>query len=139
MEHTRRIATFCVGRAVFFGAIAISCMMLAFSFNPALAFRCGAITTMLMAGVLTFKAIQALSRHPRKTEVWLYLDERTRPANDQARAVFSRMMREVYGRFARGSFMVACGFFAISLGFSAVGFQPYDFRAPESLATARSR
>ncbi len=137
MEPIRQVAMVCIGRAVMFGAIAIALIMLSFSFNPALAFRSGAITTMVMAGILTFKAAAAPSQNPNRTEVWLNLAEQFRPRNPQARLAFLKILREVYGRFARASFLVACGFFAVSVGLVALGFDTRPF-APETPFAGRA-
>jgi len=123
MERTRQIAFFCVGRAVMFGWLAIACVMLSFSFDPVAAFRAGAVLALVMAAILIVKGYAAMRQNPRHTEVWIYLDEKTRPMNDQARWVFSNMMREVYGRYAQGVFVMSCIFFVISLAFLGLGFE----------------
>ncbi|MEQ8297643.1 MAG: hypothetical protein RIB55_14320 [Nitratireductor sp.] len=134
MEPIRQVAMVCIGRAVTFGAIAIALIMLSFSFNPALAFRSGAITTMVMAGILTFKAVAATSQNPKRTEVWLNLAEQFRPQNPEARLIFLKILREVYGGFARASFLIACGFFAVSMGLVALGFDTAPFAPATPLA-----
>ncbi|HHZ10497.1 MAG TPA: hypothetical protein GX405_17140 [Rhizobiales bacterium] len=126
MEKIREIALMCVGRAVMFGTLAIGCIMIGFSFNPVSAFRSGAVATLLMATVLMWKALTAMRRNPKSTEVWLYLDETSRPLDQHARFVFGTIMREVYGRYAQFSLLVACALFAISLVFGAFGFEAYD-------------
>ncbi|MFN3549317.1 MAG: hypothetical protein ACK4U0_17665 [Mesorhizobium sp.] len=120
MEPVRQIALACVGRAVGFGALAIALVMLSLAFEPALAFRSGAICTLLMAGILTRKALLADRQPPRRTEVWLYLDERSRPNSERANRVFTALLRDIYGQFARLALNVACGFFAFSLALSVV-------------------
>jgi hypothetical protein len=123
MEKLHEIAIFCVGRAVMFGSLAIFCVMFSFAFQPAWAFRAGAIMTLGMAGILVIKASLATTQRPRKTEVWMYLDEKSRPANDHADRYFASVMRDVYGRFAKASLAVACGMFVLSLAFSALDLQ----------------
>lgn len=118
VEPIRQVAIVCIGRAVGFGSLAIVLMMASLAFDPALAFRCGAICTLLMAGVLTWKALIADRQPPRMTEVWLYLDERTRPTNERANRVFTAMLRDIYAQFARLALNVACGFFALSFAMS---------------------
>lgn len=125
MEEIRRVAIECVGRAVMFGALAIGCVMVGFSFAPVSAFRSGAVLTLLMALVLVWRAMTAGSRNPKHTEVWLYLDETTRPAEAQARMVFATIMRDVYGRFAQITLGVAVGFFVLSLLLMLAGLEPY--------------
>lgn len=126
MEKVRQVATFCVGRAVFFGSLAIGCVMVGFSFNPVLAFRSGAVLTLVMSGILVWKALAAHSQNPKRTEVWIYLGEATRPADSHASFVFASIMREVYGRFAGISLGVACCFFLVSFLLTAFGMEPYQ-------------
>jgi hypothetical protein len=135
MERTRQIAFFCVGRAVMFGWLAIACVMFSFSFSPVAAFRAGAVLALGMSAILLVKALAAARQNPRHTEVWIYLDEKTRPMNDQARAVFSNMMREVYGRYAQGVFVMSCIFFMASLAFLGLGFEA-TLPVPERVAVA---
>lgn len=117
---------FCVGRAVFFGSLAIGCVMVGFSFNPVSAFRTGAVLTLLMSGVLLWKAMAARSQNPKRTELWLYLDEKARPPEAQAQFVVATVMRDVYGRFAQVALGVAFGFFLLSFVLVAFGLEPYQ-------------
>jgi Ca2+/Na+ antiporter len=126
MEKIREVAIFCVGRAVMFGSLAITCVMVGFSFNPVSAFRSGAVLTLLMAAILIWKAYTAASKNPKTTEVWIYLDQKTRPASEHSRFVFATVMRDVYGRFAQVALAVACLFFAISVVFVMFGFEAYQ-------------
>jgi hypothetical protein len=125
MEEIRRVAVECTGRAVMFGSLAIGCVMMGFSFNPVSAFRSGAVLTLMMAFALVWKAMAAETKEPKRTEVWLYLDERSRPFDQGARRVFSNVMREVYAFYARIAFGVAIGFFVISVVLTLFGFEPY--------------
>jgi hypothetical protein len=125
MEEIRRVAIECVGRAVMFGSLAIGCVMVGFSFAPVSAFRSGAVLTLLMALVLMWQAMAASSRNPKHTEVWLYLDEKSRPAEAHARVVFATIMREVYGRYAQITLGVAIGFFVLSFALQLAGLEPY--------------
>jgi hypothetical protein len=126
MEQIRQVAVACVGRAVLFGSLGIGCVMVGFSFSPVSAFRSGAVLTLVMAVVLLYKASRAASQNPKHTEVWLYLDEGTRPSESHARFVFGMIMREVYARFAQVTLCVAVGMFALSLILMALGLKPYD-------------
>ena len=129
MEAVRKVAVICVARAVMFGTLAIVCIMFAFSFNPPAAFRAGAVLTLGMAAVLLLKAHHVLRQQPKHTEVWLYLNERFRPRDDEGTRLYTAVLREVYGRFALGTFTVACGLFVVSAlmiaaGLEMQGFQP---------------
>jgi preprotein translocase subunit SecG len=125
MDEIRRVAVECVGRAVMFGSLAIGCVMVGFSFNPVSAFRSGAFLTLMMALVLMWKAMTASTKDPRRTEIWLYLDEKSRPIDDSARRVFGSVMRDVYGVFARLALSVAVGFFVLSLILMLFGLRGY--------------
>jgi hypothetical protein len=115
MDEVKRVAVECVGRAVLFGSLAIGCVMIGFSFNPASAFRSGAFLTLLMALVLMWKATTASTKDPKRTEIWLYLDDKSRPIDAAGRQVFGTILRDVYGVFARITLWVAVAFFAVSL------------------------
>ncbi|WP_157018662.1 hypothetical protein [Mesorhizobium xinjiangense] len=115
MDRIRQVAIICVGRAVFFGTLAIGCAMIGFAYDPVAVFRSGAHMMLLMAAVLLWKAIFAPSQNPRNTEVWLHLDEKSRPSGPQSAKVFGTILREIYGRYALGTLYVACGLFLISL------------------------
>lgn len=121
MEQVRQVALVCVGRAVFFGALAIGCIMLSFAFHPVASFRAGAILTLIMAAILLWFGLTAPNRKPRDTEVWIHLDENARPKNQHARHAFAVVMREVYGDFARGAFKTALGLFVVSLCLQLLG------------------
>jgi predicted membrane metal-binding protein len=139
MEKIREVAIFCVGRAVMFGSLAITCVMVGFSFNPVSAFRSGAVLTLLMAAVLIWKAYAAAGKNPRTTEVWIYLDDKARPADEHSRFVFATVMRDVYGRFGQASLAVACLFFAISVVFVMFGFEAYQPQVSPHTAQAMER
>jgi hypothetical protein len=115
MDEVKRVAVECVGRAVLFGSLAIGCVMIGFSFNPVSAFRSGAFLTLIMALVLMWKATTASTKDPKRTETWLYLDDKSRPVDDAARRLFGMVLRDVYGVFARIALYVAVGFFVLSL------------------------
>ncbi len=136
MEKVRQLAVMCIGRAVLFGSLAIFLVMFSFSFDPAWAFRNGAIMTLVMAAILVWKAQATFRQNPKRTEVWMYLDEKSRPQNDNARRFFCATLREVYGRFAKVSLAAACLMFAASMGLNAVGFQPFE-QAPTYAALDR--
>ena len=58
----RRIAYETVLRACGFGSLAIFCIMVGLSFDPLVAFQSGGVLTMVMTGILIFKAYEARSK-----------------------------------------------------------------------------
>lgn len=133
MEKIRQVANVCVGRAVLFGWLAIGLIMLSFSFNPVIAFRAGAVLALVMSSILLVKAFEAAGKNPKRTEVWLYLDDRSRPMNDAAEQAFRNTMRDVYGRFARGVFVIACVMFMLSIAFHGLGYE-YTLPIPQRVS-----
>ena len=125
MDEIRRVALECIGRAVMFGSLAVGCVMIGFSFNPVSAFRAGAFLTLIIALALMWKAMNAGTKDPRHTEVWLYLDEKSRPVDIPARRVFGGVMRDIYGLYARIALGVAAGFFLLSFVLTLFGLEGY--------------
>jgi len=130
MEQIRRVGIECVGRAVMFGWLAIGCVMVGFSFSPVSSFRSGAVLALLMALVLLWHAMTASTRNPKHSEVWLHLDENSRPAEAHARLIFGTVMREVYGRYAQITLGVAVAFFVASIVMQLAGMRPYTPPVP---------
>ena len=121
MEDMRRIAFETVLRACGFASLAIFCVMIGLSFEPRVAFQSGGTLTMMMTGVLVFKAHEALTKSYRRTEMWLYLPKELRPPEASAQQTTSAIMRETYLTFALWTSAVAIGMWAIALIFSFMG------------------
>lgn len=115
MENVRALANLCVGRAVFFGTLAISLVMLGFAFDVRAAFRAGSLMTLVMAAVLVWFAMTAMSRPPEKTETWLLLPKDQKPVNPHARSIFCETLRDVYVFYARYALIAAITMFLVSL------------------------
>lgn len=123
MEKTRQLAMLCVGRAVFFGGLAISLIMISFAFDFALALQAGAILTLSMAAILLWFALTAERREPKRTEVWMLLADDERPRNDHAKRAFRTMMQEVHTHYARNAFTFSVSFFAMSTLMQVAGVE----------------
>jgi hypothetical protein len=123
VEEMRRIAEETVLRACGFGSLAIFCFMVGLSFNPAVAFQSGGVLTMLMTGILVFKAFEARTKPYRRTEMWLYLPRELRPPAASAQQITATLMREIYLRFAMWTAAVAIIMWAIALLVSLAGIQ----------------
>ena len=121
MEMVRQKAMFTVGRAVFFGAFAISIVMLGFLFDLVLFFRSGAILALAMTVILLFYAQTAGRRNPKQTDTWLLLKKPERPQNEHTVKAFGKIMEEVYAYYATYTFAAAIGLIALSLIFALFG------------------
>jgi len=122
MEEMRRIAFETVQRACLFGTLAIFCTMVGMSFEPRLAFQAGGTLTTLMAGILVYKAREALTKDYRRTEMWLYLPKDNRPPESQAQWASATVLRETYLTFALWTSAIAIAMWVIALLFSLAGF-----------------
>ena len=121
MEEMRRIAYETVLRACGFGSLAIFCVMIGMSFEPRLAFQAGGFLTMLMTGILMFKAYEARTKNYRKTEMWLYLPKELRPPESYAQWASATVLRETYLVFARWTAGISIVMWALALLFSLAG------------------
>jgi len=121
MEELRRIAFETVMRACGFGSLAIFCIMIGMSFQPRLSFQTGGTLTLLMVGVLAFKAREAATKPYRRTEMWLYVPKELRPPERSAQQTISGVMRETYLTFAYWSAAIAVAMWSLALLFSLLG------------------
>jgi len=121
MDHMRQVAYATVLRACGFGSLAIFCVMIGLSFEPRAAFQAGGFLTTLMAGILIFKAREALTKNYRRTEMWLYLPKEVRPPEAHAQWATSTVLRETYLTFAKWTSAIAIIMWAVALLFSLIG------------------
>jgi hypothetical protein len=85
-----------------------------------IAFQSGGTLTLLMVLVLIFKAYEARTKDYRRTEMWLYLPEESRPPKDYAQWASATVLRETYLQFAQWTAGVAIGIWVLALLFSLV-------------------
>jgi hypothetical protein len=121
MERMRRIAFQTAQRACLFGALAIFCLMVGLSYDLRLAFKAGGTMTILMAGILMYKAYEARTKPYRKTEMWIYLPKELRPPEAYAQRVSATVLRETYLNFALWTSAVAVAMWAIALVLALAG------------------
>lgn len=121
MEEIRRLAFTTVARACAFAMLAVACMMVGLSYDPAAAFRLGGLLSLLLSTVLIVKGRSARSLDHRRTELWLYLDKGSRPQEAIARVLVGSALREAYFTFARYSAACAAVMLACSLALHLAG------------------
>jgi hypothetical protein len=114
----RRVAYETVLRACGFGSLAIFCVMIGMSFDARAAFQAGGTLTILMTGILIFKAREALTKDYRKTEMWLYLPKDFRPPEAYAQWASSTVLRDTYLTFAFWTSAIAITMWVVALLFS---------------------
>ncbi len=118
MEEMRRVAFETVARACGFGSLGIFCFMVGLSFEPVIAFQTGGTLALLMVMVLIFKAHEARSKDYRRTEMWLYLSEESRPPKAYAQWASTTVLRETYLQFAKWTAGVTIVIWALALLFA---------------------
>jgi len=121
MERMRRAAFQTAQRACLFGALAIFCLMVGLSYDLRLAFKAGGTMTILMAGILMYKAYEARTKPYRKTEMWIYLPKELRPPEAYAQRVSATVLRETYLNFALWTSAIAVAMWAIALVLALAG------------------
>jgi hypothetical protein len=121
MERMRRIAFQTAQRACLFGALAIFCLMVGLSYDLRLAFKAGGTMTILMAGILIYKAYEARTKPYRRTEMWLYLPKHYRPPDDYAQWASATVLRETYLNFALWTSAIAVAMWVIALVLALAG------------------
>ena len=121
MEQMRQIAFETVQRACLFGTLAIFCVMVGMSFEPRLAFQAGGTLTTLMAGILIYKAREALTKDYRRTEMWLYLPKDFRPPEAYAQWASSTVLRDTNLTVALWTTAIAIVMWTVALAFSLLG------------------
>ena len=117
----RHIAYETVLRACGFGSLAIFCVMIGLSFEPRVAFQTGGVLTLVMSGILIFKAQEALTKNHRRTEMWLYLPKEQRPPESYAQWASSTVLRETYLTFALWTSAIAIVMWILALVFLLLG------------------
>ena len=122
MEELRRVAFETVMRACGFGSLAIFCIMIGMSFQPRLSFQAGGALTLIMVGILAYKAREAATKPYRRTEMWLYLPKDLRPPERSAQQTISIIMRETYLTFAYWSAGIAVVMWSLALICALLGF-----------------
>lgn len=115
MERIRSLAHVSIGRGCCFGGLAIGATMMALIYDPPLAFRTGAVLTLIAACVLLIKARNAPKRPYRHTELWMLMDRKSDLPDAAAQRVLGGILAELYGRYARYAFVIAVGFWLLAI------------------------
>jgi hypothetical protein len=121
MEAIENAAIISVGRASGFAALAIVCIVMSLSYEPAVAARAGCILCLIAAAVLFHYALRAPTRPYRKTELWIILAKEDRPPKRIAQRVIGTILYRTYRRFAEYSMVSALIFLILAIIF---GFFP---------------
>lgn len=116
MERIRSLAKLSVLRACGFACLAIGVAMAGLAFDPAFAFRLGAVLMLILAAVLEARG-RSYHRVRRitETEVWILLEDHERPSKEVARPLIVAAMEAELREKAGWALALALGFFCVAL------------------------
>jgi hypothetical protein len=123
MSDLERAAELSVARGVGFGALAVALVVAGLAGYPQLALKSGAALTLFMWAVLRLKALRALKRPYKRTEVWLILEPRPAWPAEVAQRLIGTTLRRTFERYARYALLVALGLWLASLLLAAAGMR----------------
>lgn len=115
MEPFRREAHFALVRDTGFVALAAATMMIAFSYQPELAFCIGASVALLFSVVLVFKVGGLTEEAVQRSEAWLALEWGRRPRGHEGRRWARDRLEELLLLFAKRSSGIAIALFGGAL------------------------
>lgn len=116
-ERIRRLAAVSVLRGLGFCCLAIGLVVAGMAFDPALAFRAGAIMMLGLAIIMKFKAdTYHRKRRIDESEVWAMIPPAERPSKDEARRLIVPAMRRELTEKALWAVWMALGCVALSAG-----------------------
>jgi len=118
MDAIEAAATISVGRATGYAALAIFCIVVSLSFEPAIAARAGCILCMIAAAILFHCALRAPTRPYYKTELWLILPKEYRPPKTIAQRIIGPVLCRTYRTFAEYSMISALIFLILAIIFA---------------------
>lgn len=122
LDRIRWAAVQSVGRGCLFALLAIGMTMFGLISWPILAFRSGAILSMMMLAVLVLRGELAGRQDYRRTETWLMMDRRHALPESHAARVILGILRDTYRRFAVYAAVIAVTCW--TLMFLATALQP---------------
>jgi hypothetical protein len=107
MVPFRRFAFFTVARDTGFVALAALMLMLAYSFEPPLAFKVGATVALIFSLLLLARCYLLTEERFQRSEAWRALHADERPAGEQGLRMARAQFDELLLRFAKGASGVA--------------------------------
>ncbi len=110
-----RFAFFTLTRDSLFVALAAALLMLAFSFEPPLAFKVGATIALIFSVGLLARSYFMTEERFRRSEAWRALTPEERPAGDLGPRLAKEHFQMLLLRFAQGASAVACVLYASAL------------------------
>ena len=121
MIPCERYAYFTLVRDASFFTLAAVLLMIAFSFEPPLAFEIGATVALIFTIVLLIRDLLLTHERFLRSEVWRGLEPEERPAGEHGAQIARDYMHELLLRFAKSSSAIAGVLYASALVLSVSG------------------
>jgi len=132
-----RFAFFTLARDSLFVALAALLLMVAFSFEPPLAFKVGASVALIFSVGLLARGYFLSEERFRRSEAWRALTPEERPAGDLGPQLAKEHFQTLLLRFAQGASAVAAVFYTSALLLSAILNDPgFDAIVTAGLASS---
>ncbi len=137
-----RFALFTAARDAAFVTLAAMVLMLAFSFQPALAFEIGATVALIFSIGLLARVYFLTEERLERSEVWRALPEDQRPPGDEGRRWAREYLELLLLHFAKGAsgfagiLYVSALVFAMAGGLAQAGPYPHHFVNADPAQTA---
>lgn len=123
MNEIEQAAQLSIGRACGFAGFGIALTVLALSFDPVLAAKIGAVLSLGLTLTLLIYASRAPYTPHQSTEVWLLIDQQSRPPARHARRIINEARRDAMLWFAKWSAASSAVFATIAILLALLGAQ----------------
>lgn len=115
MDTFSRFAFFTIARDASFAALAAGILMVAYSFNPPLAFVIGASVAMFFSAVMLIRALFLTEDRIVSSEPWQVMEPEQRPVGDAGRAGACERLETMLLGAAKSAAGIASVMFALGL------------------------
>jgi hypothetical protein len=121
VNEIEQAAQLSIGRACGFAGFGIALTVLALSFEPVIAAKIGAVLSLGLTLTLLIHASRAPHTPHQSTEVWLLIDQASRPPSQHARHIINEARRDAMLWFARWSAASSAIFATIAIFLALLG------------------
>jgi hypothetical protein len=121
VNDIEQAAQLSIGRACGFAGFAIALTVLALSFEPVIAAKIGAVLSLGLTLTLLIHASRAPHTPHQSTEVWLLIDQASRPPAQHARRSINEARRDAMLWFAKWSAASSAIFATIAIFLALLG------------------
>lgn len=115
MDSFARVAFFTIAWEASFAVVAAAVLMVAYSFDPPLAFFIGASVALFFTGVMLVRALFLTEQRIQASEAWQVMEPSERPVGDDGLRNAQETFESMLLRFAKAGSGVASTLFGFAL------------------------